>query len=80
MTRTSMMMRWAWLAVAVVALSACSSSDSKTSASDSKTTVDPAASAAEEAARQQKDCADPEWKAAHLGVWYSVCRPNTGFR
>jgi hypothetical protein len=80
MTRTSMMMRWAWLAVAVVALSACSSSDSKTTASDSKTTVDPAASAAEEAVRQQKDCADPEWKAAHLGVWYSVCRPNTGFR
>jgi hypothetical protein len=71
-----MMMRWAWLAVAVVALSACSSSDSKPTASDSKTTVDPA----EEAARQQKDCADPEWKAAHLGVWYSVCRPNTGFR
>jgi hypothetical protein len=68
-----MMMRWAWLAVAAVAFSACSSSDSNK-------TVDQDDAAAKEAVRQQKDCADPEWKAAHLGVWYSVCRPNAGFR
>jgi hypothetical protein len=29
-----------------------------------------------EAIQQQKDCADPKWKEEHLGVWYSVCRPN----
>ena len=67
MARNWMMLRWAWLAVAVVALSACSSSGGDA--------ADPDA-AAKEAVRQQKDCADPEWKAAHLGVWYSVCRPN----
>lgn len=33
-----------------------------------------------DAIRQQKDCADPAWKAAHLGVWYSVCRPNDALR
>lgn len=29
-----------------------------------------------EAAQQAKNCADPKWKEAHLGVWYSICRPN----
>ena len=29
-----------------------------------------------EAAEQAKNCADPKWKAAHLGIWYTVCRPN----
>jgi hypothetical protein len=29
-----------------------------------------------EAAQQQKNCTDPKWKEAHLGIWYSVCRPN----
>jgi hypothetical protein len=29
-----------------------------------------------EAALQQKNCSDPKWKAAHLGIWYNVCRPN----
>ena len=65
-----MMVRAAWLALAVLALSACGSSND---------TSDPEA-AAKEAVRQQKDCADPQWKAAHLGVWYSVCRPNSALR
>lgn len=25
-----------------------------------------------EAAREQ-DCADPQWKAANLGLWYNIC-------
>jgi hypothetical protein len=33
-----------------------------------------------DAGQQQKDCADPAWKEAHLGVWYSVCRPNAAIR
>ncbi len=33
-----------------------------------------------EAARQQKNCADPKWKAEHLGIWYSVCRPNEALK
>lgn len=33
-----------------------------------------------EAAEQQKNCADPKWKEAHLGIWYSVCRPNAAIR
>ncbi|HXZ00366.1 MAG TPA: hypothetical protein VEI03_10220 [Stellaceae bacterium] len=33
-----------------------------------------------EAAEQQKNCADPKWKEAHLGVWYNVCRPNAAVR
>jgi len=70
-----MMMRWVWLAAVLVALSACSSSGDKNT-----NTTDPDDAAAKEAVRQQKDCADPEWKAAHLGVWYSVCRPNAAIR
>jgi hypothetical protein len=31
-------------------------------------------------ASQQQNCADPAWKEAHLGVWYSVCRPNAAIR
>jgi hypothetical protein len=33
-----------------------------------------------EATQQEKNCADPKWKEAHLGVWYSVCRPNSAVR
>jgi len=33
-----------------------------------------------EAVQQAKDCADPKWKEEHLGVWYSVCRPNAAVR
>ncbi len=33
-----------------------------------------------EAAQQQKNCADPKWKAEHLGIWYSVCRPNDALK
>jgi hypothetical protein len=41
--------------------------------------IDPARDQSE-AVRQQKDCADPKWKEAHLGVWYSICRPNAAVR
>jgi hypothetical protein len=33
-----------------------------------------------EATQQQKQCADPKWKEAHLGVWYTVCRPNDALK
>lgn len=33
-----------------------------------------------EAAEQQKQCADPKWKEAHLGIWYTVCRPNDALK
>jgi hypothetical protein len=69
--KTGMMMRGAWLLMAVALLSACSSGGGDTSDPDA---------AAKEAVRQQKDCADPQWKEAHLGVWYSVCRPNAAVR
>lgn len=26
--------------------------------------------------RRQQDCASPQWKAAHEGLWYNVCRSN----
>jgi hypothetical protein len=35
---------------------------------------------AKDAARAQKNCEDPKWKEAHLGVWYSICRPNAAVR
>ena len=35
---------------------------------------------ARDAAQQAKDCADPKWKEAHLGLWYTVCRPNAAIR
>ena len=35
---------------------------------------------ARDAAQQQKDCVDPAWKEAHLGLWYTVCRPNAAIR
>jgi hypothetical protein len=41
--------------------------------------IDPARDQ-KEAVQQQKDCADPKWKEEHLGVWYSVCRPNAAVR
>ncbi len=25
---------------------------------------------------KQRDCADPEWQSAHLGLWYDICRRN----
>lgn len=53
------------LAMMVVLLSACAAGNG----------IDPAEDQAE-AAQQQKNCADPKWKADHLGVWYNVCRPN----
>jgi hypothetical protein len=32
----------------------------------------PAHDAQTEAAREQ-DCANPDWKAANLGLWYNIC-------
>jgi hypothetical protein len=62
-------MRRVGLAVAVLLLSACGAGNG----------IDPAQDQIE-AAQQQKNCADPKWKDAHLGVWYSVCRPNAAVR
>lgn len=28
-------------------------------------------------ARREQDCADPQWKAANLGLWYNLCHTNT---
>lgn len=57
------------LVVATLLLSACGAGNG----------IDPARDQVE-AAEQQKNCADPKWKDAHLGVWYSVCRPNAAVR
>jgi len=27
--------------------------------------------------RREQDCADPQWKAANLGLWYNVCATST---
>ena len=62
--------RRALLALALVMLSACTSPGNA---------IDPDEDN-KEAVRQQKNCADPAWKSAHLGVWYSVCRPNAAVR
>lgn len=24
--------------------------------------------------RREQDCADPQWKAANLGLWYNLCQ------
>jgi uncharacterized protein YcfL len=26
--------------------------------------------------RREKDCANPHWKSANLGLWYNVCRQS----
>lgn len=26
--------------------------------------------------RRERDCADPQWKAANLGLWYNLCENN----
>jgi hypothetical protein len=57
------------LAAALGLLAGCGGGDSRDPAQDER-----------DAAQQQKDCADPAWKEAHLGVWYSVCRPNAAVR
>ena len=58
------------LALALAGLAACGSGAAG---------IDPAADQ-KQAIQQQKNCADPKWKEAHLGVWYSVCRPNEAVR
>ncbi len=54
------------LGLALLLLAGC---DSGTSG------IDPAQDQ-REAVQMQKNCSDPKWKEAHLGIWYSVCRPN----
>jgi hypothetical protein len=54
------------LGLALLALAACGSSTSG---------IDPTQDQ-REAVQLQKNCSDPKWKEAHLGIWYSVCRPN----
>lgn len=27
--------------------------------------------------RREQDCANPQWKAANLGLWYNLCQTNT---
>ena len=48
--------------LALVALSGCKSSPADDPQHDRQT----------DAARDQ-DCADPQWKAANLGLWYNIC-------
>ena len=62
-------MRRLGLAVVVLLLSGCGYGNGIDAAQDQL-----------EAAQQQKNCADPKWKEAHLGIWYSVCRPNAAVR
>ena len=57
------------LAVALGLLAACGGSGGRDPQQDQR-----------DAAQQQKDCADPAWKEAHLGLWYTVCRPNAAVR
>ena len=54
-------MRWAFLAGAALALLACSSAPERQPDEASAETV-------------KKNCADPHWKDANLGLWYSICR------
>jgi hypothetical protein len=54
------------LALALLLLAGCG---------DSTSGIDPAQDQ-REATQMQKNCGDPKWKEAHLGIWYSVCRPN----
>jgi hypothetical protein len=48
--------------IALGGLSGCKSSPVDNPEHDART----------EAAREQ-DCADPQWKAANLGLWYNIC-------
>jgi hypothetical protein len=67
--RETFMKRMGLVVAAAVLLSACSSGNGINPEEDQK-----------EAIQQQKNCADPKWKEDHLGVWYSVCRPNAALR
>jgi hypothetical protein len=56
-------MRLGLLILVVAVLAACSD-----------TSASPPSDATESAAMVQKNCADPHWREANLGLWYSVCR------
>jgi ABC-type glycerol-3-phosphate transport system substrate-binding protein len=53
------------LLVLAAGLAGCSSSSTA-----------PPADATESAAVVQKNCNDPHWRDANLGLWYSVCRQS----
>jgi hypothetical protein len=64
MRRSGKGLQFALLALAAVAgLSGCK----KASVTD-----DPQHDRQTESRREQ-DCADPQWKAANLGLWYNIC-------
>ena len=56
-------MRWVLLAAAAALLAACTPESAT-----------PPKDGAASAAALKRDCADPRWKEANLGLWYSVCR------
>ena len=55
--------RWVVLAGALVVLSGCAAESAQ-----------PPKDSGASAERLKRDCADPRWKEANLGLWYSVCR------
>ena len=61
------MRRYLIVLAGAAALSACSSSSTPAANGDEQ---------GSEVIRRQKDCADPQWKAENLGIWYTVCREN----
>ena len=64
MMRSGKGLRFALLALTILSgLSGCK----KDSVAD-----DPQHDRQTEAQREQ-DCADPQWKAANLGLWYNIC-------
>jgi len=60
-------LRWEMLGLAALLVAGCS--DSK---SDSKAA--PPSNPTASADVLKKDCSDPKWREANLGLWYSVCR------
>ena len=59
--REGRLVRWAFLFAAALALAACSLAPERLPDEASAATV-------------AKVCADRHWKAANLGLWYSICR------
>ena len=57
-------LRWEMLGLAALLVAGCS--DSKPAAPPSNPTAS--------ADVLKKDCSDPKWREANLGLWYSVCR------
>ena len=54
---------WLFLSLTLLAgLSACKTPVTDDPRHDQKTE-----------ARREQDCANPQWKAANLGLWYNIC-------